>query len=601
MSSTLHHVTQTRMNNQMYRNRRRDVVSESPSLTDVQRDKVKKKLMQERRFSGVSSHVSVPGQREEAVTEELQEDGCCLDEEEDDDDDFGSSHVSGVDEPQEDIVKVLAKEITSLSLTERDQVFQEIHGVRQHPQETPQYMQDRQQAMQAAIDAIPASKRKAYNLALRMDPLYVHNAELRTRFLRCESWDAKKAAVRYLKHFQQKMDLFGRDLLCATIRQKHLSPDGRHAVMEGSSQMPVRDSTGRLVTMQFSNLNSNPSRSTKANLERIFYMTMVNTENEENQRKGSVIILGPIAKGRWKTVSWKIPRLLESLPFRREAIHLCFDPSRRIFAKIAKYACERCTRQRIRLHTGTFAETKRVLASFGIPVENLPIDDEGNAYLLPSHTQRWETRRQWEEEQDANADLHLLTSVLPPLCSNKRNQRSRKVSNRSRKVSNNLFPISSNSTDLFDAPNLDFGSGDQKSEGNNTNEKRLSPQTSKKDGKQTPNCFVDGNAFSFSCLTENDVLFGRGKRFDMHIGNVRFRKYVNERRIQYDSSCQPMKTMICRDIVGIVHSQDGRFLQFKSGKFGADSEWSEVADETARAKISNCFRSIRRKVKTEKS
>ena len=232
------------------------------------------------------------------------------------------------------------------------QVFQEIHGIRPLPRETPEFVQERHCSMQRALDNISRSKRKAYNLALEMNPSYVQDLELRTRFLRCEMWDAPKAATRFVKHFQQKMDLFGKELLCKTIRQKHLSPDARQAVMEGSSQMPARDSRGRLVTMVFSNLNSNPTRSTKANMERIFYMTMVNTENEVNQRQGSVIILGPISKGRWRAVNWQLPRLLEALPFRREAIHVCFDPSRRIFARIAKYACERYTRQRTRLHTG---------------------------------------------------------------------------------------------------------------------------------------------------------------------------------------------------------------------------------------------------------
>ena len=48
-----------------------------------------------------------------------------------------------------------------------------------------------------------------------------------------------------------------------------------------------------------------------------------------------------------------------------------------------------------------------MLASFGIPVEQLPIDDEGNAHLSPAHTQRWETRRQWEEEHLALLDQEV--------------------------------------------------------------------------------------------------------------------------------------------------------------------------------------------------
>ena len=362
MSSTLiSYASQISMDSHLMDGKRSrdDEVSETSSLTDTQFDRMKR-MLQERRFSDASSTQMpvVPTQQQETVVmEDIPEHDKQFtnteQEAEEEEEDLGSADgLSSSDSPQENVMEVLAKEITNLSLTEREQVFQEIHGVRELPKETPEYVQERHRAMQTALGAISSSKRKAYNLALEIDSSYVQDVDLRTRFLRCEMWDAEKAATRYVKHFQQKMDLFGKELLCKTIRQKHLSPDARQAVMEGSSQMPARDSRGRLVTMVFSNLNSNPSRPTKANLERIFYMTMVNTENEANQRTGSVLILGPISKGRWRAVNWQLPRLLEALPFRREAIHVCFDPSRRIFAKIAKYACERYTRQRTRLHTG---------------------------------------------------------------------------------------------------------------------------------------------------------------------------------------------------------------------------------------------------------
>ncbi|KAL3903898.1 MAG: hypothetical protein SGILL_010271 [Bacillariaceae sp.] len=513
MSSTLIHnvVSQVSMDSNFLgadrkRGRGDDDVSEASSLTGMQFDKMKR-MMQERRFSDASASqmAGVSGLSE--TMEEIQEEGRFPNTEEEDDGDVGSAGASsGADASPENVMELLARDITNLSLTEREQVFQEIHGVREQVQETPEYMQEHHRAMQGALDGIPVAKRKAYNLALQLDPSYVGDVELRTRFLRCEMWDAIKAATRFVKHFEQKLDLFGKDLLCTTIRQRHLSPGARQAVMEGSSQMPARDSSGRLVAIQFSNLGSNPSRSPKVNLER------------------------------------------------------------------------------------TFAETKQVLASFGIPVDQLPIDDNGDAHLSPAHTQRWETRRQWEEEQDAKGGLQVLPSVLSPLRFSNDDQASPNASI-------NSFPISSNSDEASNTQKLDPGIRKANSE-----EKAASPTVSKKnDGKKSPTKVLDDTPIPFKDLTTHDVLLGRGKRLDKHAGNVQFRKYVSEKRIQYDDSSQPIKSMICREIYGMVQEQNGRFLQLKSGKYGPDSEWAEVTDEAARTKIANCFRSLRRKIKTEES
>ena len=238
-----------------------------------------------------------------------------------------------------------------------------------------------------------------------------------------------------------------------------------------------------------------------------------------------------------------------------------------------------------------------MLASFGIPVEQLPIDDDGNAFLSPAHTQRWETRRQWEEEQDANGGLQVLPSVLSPLPFSSDDHSSPNVPI-------NSFPLSLKSNEARNAQKLDLGMGMQKGtdiRSDSRNELVASPTMTKKDGKKSPAKFLNDTTIPFNNLTEHDVLLGRGKRLDQHAGNVQFRKHVMARRVRYDASSQPMKSMICREIYGIVGAQNGRFLQLKSGKYGPGSEWAEVTDEAARTKIANCFRSLRRKIKTEES
>ena len=53
---------------------------------------------------------------------------------------------------------------------------------------------------------------------------YVENQAFPLRFLRAERFDAQKAAVRLVRNFQMKLDLFGKELLVKEITQQDLNP-----------------------------------------------------------------------------------------------------------------------------------------------------------------------------------------------------------------------------------------------------------------------------------------------------------------------------------------------------------------------------------------
>ena len=85
----------------------------------------------------------------------------------------------------------------------------------------------------------------------------------------------------------------------------------------------------------------------------------------------------------------------------------------------------------------------------------------------------------------------------------------------------------------------------------------------------------------------NDVLVGRGKLCQDHIGNVRYRSLVDKYKDRYDRSSNFDKTAIAFMIIKIVKESTGRFLK-------EDSEgWIEVDDNKARAKVSHLFRTRR--------
>jgi hypothetical protein len=84
-----------------------------------------------------------------------------------------------------------------------------------------------------------------------------------------------------------------------------------------------------------------------------------------------------------------------------------------------------------------------------------------------------------------------------------------------------------------------------------------------------------------------DVLFGRGKAYQQHIGNVRYRSLIEECKAQYDRASREEKTQITEEIVQIVKQSTGRFLKDDG------AGWEEVEDVVARLKASHTFRGMR--------
>jgi hypothetical protein len=84
-----------------------------------------------------------------------------------------------------------------------------------------------------------------------------------------------------------------------------------------------------------------------------------------------------------------------------------------------------------------------------------------------------------------------------------------------------------------------------------------------------------------------DVLLGRGGDLSDHTGNLRAFHIVEMNRERYEKASKFEKTQIAERIVHLIHQSYGRFLQKEKG------EWVEVTTETAREKISHCFRRLR--------
>jgi hypothetical protein len=86
--------------------------------------------------------------------------------------------------------------------------------------------------------------------------------------------------------------------------------------------------------------------------------------------------------------------------------------------------------------------------------------------------------------------------------------------------------------------------------------------------------------------SQMDVLFGRGKPFRQHQGNMRLGSLVDERLSMYLLSQTKDKTKINEKMVNIILSEGCRFLK----QDGPGKPWLEVDLQQAKEKTSQCFR-----------
>ena len=84
--------------------------------------------------------------------------------------------------------------------------------------------------------------------------------------------------------------------------------------------------------------------------------------------------------------------------------------------------------------------------------------------------------------------------------------------------------------------------------------------------------------------TKFDVIFGRGRPFQDHDGNIRLHKLVEFYKPRYLHARRLQKTKIASEIVQLV-KETGHFMKRSKGE-----DWTEVCDLVARDKVSHALR-----------
>jgi hypothetical protein len=165
------------------------------------------------------------------------------------------------------IDKVLANDLSQLSVDERERVYHDIHGVSEYcVEETVDLLAQSLEQLETEISNL-GGKKQAYDLARRQDPNYVTNEEFCLKFLRAEAFDSRPAAVRIARFFETKLELFGESKLTQDIRLTDFSEgEDLNAMESGFIQiLSRRDRSGRALLAYCAPLRP----STKAIIHRV--------------------------------------------------------------------------------------------------------------------------------------------------------------------------------------------------------------------------------------------------------------------------------------------------------------------------------------------
>ena len=166
----------------------------------------------------------------------------------------GSSFVKQAD-------YLITQELVRLSFQDRNAINEEIHGVRGlAPEETPKLLERTLADLDLFLNEItmePPSLKTAYDLSQNDDKSrsYVNDPNFRLRFLRCELFDAKKAAIRMIKYLDFVLEDFGESALKRPIKITDFTKKEMKILRSGFLQLlPYRDRTGRPILTWVGNM-----------------------------------------------------------------------------------------------------------------------------------------------------------------------------------------------------------------------------------------------------------------------------------------------------------------------------------------------------------
>ncbi len=175
---------------------------------------------------------------------------------------FSNSHQKVFREETKAFDDLLSREMMQLSLEARNDIQEEIHGVKcLAPIETPELLDLSLAKLDAQINLIVRTSTSIPNISTRSlvlarslgDESYTNGRDFKLFFLRCELFDVRNAALRLCEYLEMMHSLFGEVCL---KREPNLhndfTKDELRLIRKGYFQfLPFRDRSGRRIFVDF--------------------------------------------------------------------------------------------------------------------------------------------------------------------------------------------------------------------------------------------------------------------------------------------------------------------------------------------------------------
>lgn len=180
-----------------------------------------------------------------------------------------NNSIDSSDSSVQAVTKLFAKQnihevppdiVQRIPANERMEALQDIHGALEPVEETPAFISEklnelglelRRGSINSSICADERELRSAYEEAVLQAPDHVESQLL--KFLRADSFDAKKASMRCLKYYQAKLKFFGPGSLGKDVSWRDLDDVDRLALSNGAVQLlQKRDQRGRAIIFFYS-------------------------------------------------------------------------------------------------------------------------------------------------------------------------------------------------------------------------------------------------------------------------------------------------------------------------------------------------------------
>jgi len=448
--------------------------------------------------------------------------------------------------------------LLNLSYTDRNIINEEIHGVTcMAPTESPELLDTALYSLKIELSQI--EEKKAYNVAQEMylsgdgnigHCAYVDSNEFQLRFLRCELFDAKKAAARMIKYLNLVHENFGPKALTRFLRLSDLTKEEMSFMREGGYQLlPYRDRGGRRILCIVTNNTNNNGIPSKTRLKVLMYLWVVASEDIETQRKGLIILnlSGPkITDGDCNPEQQSIhsrviahTKVAYAVPMRVAAIHLCFHSDSSFFHSILKVysAAIGMLSTRVKMHLGQPIKIRYQLKSYGIPVEMIPATDTGN--VKHANLKHWIKVRRILEK-------FPISTRRGSMSSNSSDDTEMDFEYTSNIIQHGYLPQQQQRTQQYQQIQYSNLQIQQQQQSNQQQQQQQHP-------------------LIVECPGSTDVIFRRGKSMAYHPGNNMFQGLIESRLEEHTEANQAEKMAIVLSLIQQIEKEKGgRFLTWDS-------------------------------------